>query len=141
MIFWNEDDYGMQNFEMTVKNRTKLNYSSEFRIACKINNITKEEIIQYLIDHVSFYAFIGGDMGTAYLWATTVAVECKDFLNSPMQNESDSRIKEISLKYIKKLTNLSMSSKFRRQEESEKSLQLMKTGQSKCSRLQTTILR
>ncbi|PIH00455.1 hypothetical protein CS542_04535 [Pedobacter sp. IW39] len=38
----------------------KLNYS-EFKIACKINNLKPEELLQYFISYV-FYAFIGGNM-------------------------------------------------------------------------------
>jgi hypothetical protein len=111
---------------MKTKGQIKLNYPDEFRIACKINNLKHEELIQYFIDHVSFYAFIGGDMEPAYLWATTVGIECKEFWSEPIEVISDSRVQEISLKYIKKLTSLSLEADLTKTIETSKSLSLMK---------------
>jgi len=110
---------------MDVIGQIKLNYTEDFRIACKINNLKQEELLQYFIDHVSFYAFIGGDMDPAYLWATTVSIDCKDVLGSQVEAVTDKRIQDISLKYIKKLTALNLETDLSRDIECKKSIALM----------------
>jgi len=94
---------------METKRRIELNYTQEFKIACKINNLKPEDLLQYFIDHVSFYAFIGGNMEATYLWATTVCIDFKEEHGGEPQPVTDPRIQEISLKYIKKLTALNMN--------------------------------
>ncbi|KIO76436.1 hypothetical protein TH53_14950 [Pedobacter lusitanus] len=93
---------------METKRQIKLNYTQEFKIACKINNLKPEELLQYFISHVSFYAFIGGNMEALYLWATTVCIDFKEVYGGEPQPVTDHKIQEISLKYIKKLTALNM---------------------------------
>jgi len=90
----------------------KLNYTEDFRIACKINNLKHEELIQYFIDHVSFYTFIGGELGPVNQWATKVCIDCKDLFGGVVARENDNEIRRISLKYIKKLTALSLGDEF-----------------------------
>lgn len=111
---------------MNTKAQIKLNYPEEFRIACKINNLRHEELIQYFIDHVSFYAFIGGDMEPPFLWATAVSIECKDVLNRRVETVTDPKIQEISLKYIKKLTALHLDTDYVLGREARESVFLMK---------------
>lgn len=111
---------------MNTKGQIKLNYPEDFRIACKINNLRYDELIQYFIDHVSFYAFIGGDMEPSFLWATAVTIECKELLNKPVETITDARIQEISLRYIKQLTALHLDTDFSRDIETLKSVSLMK---------------
>ncbi|QNK62159.1 hypothetical protein H7F33_16660 [Pedobacter sp. PAMC26386] len=93
---------------METKRQIRLNYTQEFKIACKINNLRHEELLQYFISHVSFYAFIGGSMEAIYLWATTVCIDFKEEYGGEAHPVTDQRIQEVSLKYIKKLTALNM---------------------------------
>ncbi|MBB5636157.1 hypothetical protein HDE68_002045 [Pedobacter cryoconitis] len=93
---------------METKRRIELEYTQEFKIACKINNLRPEDLLQYFINHVSFYAFIGGNMEAIYLWATTVCIDFKEEYGGEPQPVTDHRIQEISLKYIKMLTALNM---------------------------------
>lgn len=95
---------------METKRQIKLNYTQEFKIACKINNLKPEELLHYFISYVSFYAFIGGNMEPMYLWATTACIDFKEAHGGQPQPVNDHRIQEICLKYIKKLTTLNMSS-------------------------------
>ena len=111
---------------MNTKEEIKLNYPEEFRIACKINNLRHEELVQYFIDHVSFYAFIGGDMEAPYLWATTVSTNCKSFNGNEVQIIKDPEIQAISLKYVKKLTAINLDRTLTIQKETFKSISLMK---------------
>jgi len=112
--------------QMNTKGQIRLNYPEEFRIACKINNLRHDELIQYFIDHVSFYAFIGGNMEPPFLWATAVSIECKAVLNQPVETITDARIQEISLRYIKQLTSLHLETDFSRDKETRTSVSLMK---------------
>lgn len=111
---------------MNVTGKIKLNYTQEFRVACKINNLKQDELLQYFVNHVSFYAFIGGDMRAIYLWATTVCIDCKEKLGGTIKTISNPEIKEISLKYIKKLTALSIEPGLSKHLEAGKSIMLMK---------------
>lgn len=95
---------------METKRQIKLDYTQEFKIACKINNLRPEELLQYFISYVSFYAFIGGNMEAMYIWATTACIDFKEVHGGQSQQVNDHRIQEICLKYIKKLTALNMSS-------------------------------
>lgn len=111
---------------MNAKGQITLNYTDEFRIACKINNVQFEELLQYFIDHVSFYAFIGGTMEPVYLWATTVSIDCKDFQGGEVESITDHRIQGISLKYIRKLTSLNLEPDLSESLETFKSVAIMK---------------
>jgi hypothetical protein len=111
---------------MNATGQIKLDYPEEFRIACKINNLRYDELIQYFIDHVSFYAFIGGDMEAPFLWATAVGIECKESLSKPVETITDPRIQEISLRYIRQLTALHLETDFSASIETSKSAALMK---------------
>lgn len=110
---------------MDAKGKIKLNYTEEFRIACKINNLKYGELIQYFIDHVSFYAFIGGDMQAIYLWATTVCIDCKEETGGTIKTITDQEVKSISLKYIKRLTSLSQESGLSSKTEASRSVLVM----------------
>lgn len=96
-------------YEMDVRIPTNLTYPEEFRVACKINNLKYEELLQYFIDHVSFYAFIGGEMELVHQWATKVTTDCKRAFNGVFTRINDIEIQRITLKYIKKLTGLSLN--------------------------------
>ena len=107
---------------MNTKREIKLNYTEEFKIGCKLNNLTHEELLQYFVDHVSFYAFIGGNMEQVYLWATNVCIDCKELMGGAVEVVTDQRVQEISLKYIKKLTGLSQESDMSKSNETIKSI-------------------
>lgn len=111
---------------MDNKRKINLTYSEEFRIACKISNLTPEELLQYFIDHVSFYAFIGGSMDQSYVWSTAVCIEYKEFWGQDVAPVSDIKMQELSLKYIKKLTALSLELNLSSSLETVKSVELMK---------------
>lgn len=111
---------------MNTKGEIKLNYPEEFKIACKINNLKHEELVQYFIDHVSFYAFIGGEMEPAYLWATTVSIDCKEFHGSEVQIIKDPQMQAISLKYVRRLTAINLDKTLNTQSETIKSISLMR---------------
>jgi len=111
---------------MDVIGQIKLNYTEDFKIACKINNLKHEELLQYFIDHVSFYAFIGGDMELPYLWATTVSIDCKEVMGKKVEAVKDQRIQKISLRYIKMLTALHIEEDLSEGAVSAKSISLMK---------------
>ncbi|MBB6500464.1 hypothetical protein [Pedobacter cryoconitis] len=97
---------------METKRQIKLNYTREFTIACKINNLKPIELLQYFINHVSFYAFIGGKIDVTYLWATTVCIDFKEEYGGEIIQVTIPEIQEISLKYIKKLTSLNLNEPF-----------------------------
>lgn len=112
---------------MDVIGQIKLNYTEEFKIACKINNLKHEELLQFFIDHVSFYAFIGGDMEVAYLWGTTVTVDCiGEVENTVAETVKDQHIREISLKYIRMLTSLNLETAGDKKVLSQRSISIMK---------------
>lgn len=112
---------------MNVIGQIKLNYTEDFKIACKINNLRHEELLQFFIDRVSFYAFIGGDMEAAYLWATNVTVDCIGELeNSVAETVKDQKIREISLKYIRMLTSLNLEIDGDKRLVSQRSISIMK---------------
>ncbi len=96
-------------YEMNVSRSTNLTYPEDFVVACKINNLKYQELLQYFIDHVSFYAFIGGEMDLVYQWATKVTTDCKCVFNGIITRINDVEIRRITLKYIKKLTGLSLN--------------------------------
>jgi len=104
----------------------KLNYTEDFKIGCKLNNLTHEELLQYFIDHVSFYAFIGGNMEQVYLWATNVSIDCKELVGGAAEVVTDQKVQDLSLKYIKKLTGLSKEADLSKSLETIKSLSIMK---------------
>lgn len=110
---------------MDTTGEIKLHYPEDYKIACKINNLKHEDLLQYFIDHVSFYAFIGGDMEPAYLWATTVSIECKSFFGKTVEVVTDTQIQEISLKYVRKLTALNLNKSLSRGSGTLKSAVLM----------------
>jgi hypothetical protein len=115
---------------MSAIGQIKLNYPEEFRIACKINNLRYDELIQYFIDHISFYAFIGGTMEPPFLWATAVSIDCKEAFDKPVASITDPQIQEISLRYIRQLTALQLGSNVSRSAETSKSVSLMKAWSS-----------
>lgn len=81
----------------------KLSYKEDFRIACMINHLNYKSVLQYFVDHVSFYVFIGGNMASAYIWATAVCVECREAIGEKKEPVKDQHTQQVSLKHIKLL--------------------------------------
>lgn len=110
---------------MNSKEQIKLDYTEDFRIACRINNLKFEELLQYFIDHVSFYAFIGGRMEPVYLWATIVSISCREAEGGEVETVNDRNIQRISMKYIKKLTALLFEKGLSKKIETVRSIAIM----------------
>jgi hypothetical protein len=91
---------------MDSKRQIELSYTEDFVIACTINNLNYTDLLQYFINHVSFYSFIGGNVAAAYLWATTVCIESREAIGKKVKVVTDKTVQQISLKYIKMLTAL-----------------------------------
>ena len=91
---------------MDSKGRDSLAYTDDFRIACTINNLKQEDVLQYFINRVSFYAFNGGEMEAVSLWATSIVIDCKKEVNAEVKAVTDRKVKRISLKYILMLSEL-----------------------------------
>lgn len=112
--------------KMDNKEEMRLDYTDDFKIACKINNVSHEELLQYFIDHVSFYAFIGGQLEDAHQWSTTVCMDCKAFWGSSAASLKDDRIRDVSLAYIKALTALTQETALSCEQQVAKSKMLMR---------------
>lgn len=112
---------------MHVVEKIRLQYPADYAIACKINNLKHAELLQYFIDHVSFYAYIGGKMDSVYLWATAVVTEFKVEEHQKAPPATDPRIREISLKYLRILTSLSEETLPLGESETRRSLSVMKS--------------
>ena len=104
----------------------KLTYTEDFKIACKINNLKHEELLQYYIDHVSFYAFIGGETDLVYHWANQVNIECEKIFDGVTDEHVNDSIQKIILKYVKQLAGLSINDKLSKEDKIESSVVIMK---------------
>ncbi|RAJ28551.1 hypothetical protein LY11_03202 [Pedobacter cryoconitis] len=91
---------------MGSNGRVKLVSTEDFKVACTINNLKQEEVLQYFVDRVSFYAFNGGEMEAVTLWATSIIIDCKKEVNAEIQAVTDRKVKRVSLKYILMLSEL-----------------------------------
>jgi len=111
---------------MDSKGKFGLIYADEFSVACTINNFKKEEVLQYFINRVSFYAFNGGETEAASLSATRIVVDCKTVHNATVSAVTDRKIQLISLKYIAQLSDLEGSIYFSASEKLKESFLLMK---------------
>ncbi|WP_158796885.1 hypothetical protein [Pedobacter sp. L105] len=96
---------------MNEKGGFGLNYAEDFTIACAINYLKREEVLQYFINRVSFYAFNGGEMEAVALWATGIVIECKEAYGSRIIAVTDKKVQRISVKYVTLLSELSASEK------------------------------
>ncbi|AMQ00332.1 hypothetical protein AY601_3466 [Pedobacter cryoconitis] len=91
---------------MDSKGLDTLAYTEDFRVACAINNLKLEDVLQYFVNRVSFYAFNGGEMEAVSLWATSIVIDCKKEVNAEVKAVTDRKVKRISLKYILMLGEL-----------------------------------
>jgi len=111
---------------MNSKGKFGLIYADDFSVACTINNFKKEEVLQYFINRVSFYAFNGGEMEAAALCATRIVVNCKELINAEAQPVTDRKVQLISLKYIALLSDLEGNIYFSAADKMKESFILMK---------------
>jgi len=89
---------------MDSTEQIELSYKEDFRVACLINNLSYKDLLQYFIDHISFYVFIGGSLPAAYVWSTAVCIACREDSGGRAKPVQNQQIQQISLKYIKVLT-------------------------------------
>jgi len=85
---------------MGSKEQFELSYAEDFRIACTINYLRQEEVLQYFVNRVSFYAFNGGEMEAVALSATKVIIDCKEANGSEVVTETSKKVQRIAIKYI-----------------------------------------
>lgn len=83
-----------------------LNYTEEFRIACTINHIRFEIVLQNFIDQVSFYVFSGGDAGALSKWATKVMTDFIGKFNLTPSLGLDTEMQAISTRYSVQLKSI-----------------------------------
>lgn len=91
---------------MDSKGQFGLTYTDDFSIACAINNLKPVDLLQYLINRASFYAFNGGEMEAVTLMATKVIVDCNSDSNAEVLAVSNRKEQFVSLKYIGLLSDL-----------------------------------
>ena len=91
---------------MDSKGQFGLIYTEDFSVACAINYLKQEEVLQYFINRVSFYAFYGGEMEAVALWATRIIIDCKELAQAEVVPVNDRKLQRISIKYISLLSDL-----------------------------------
>jgi hypothetical protein len=120
---------------MDSKERVRLTYTEDFKVACTVNNLRHEEVLQYFINRVSFYAFNGGEMEAVSLWATSIVVDCKTEVQARVQAVTDRRVKRVSLKYILMLSDLNDNTYLSTVDKMKESFLLMKEWETEMSPL------
>ncbi|MBB6272923.1 hypothetical protein HDF26_003383 [Pedobacter cryoconitis] len=120
---------------MNSKERLRLTYTEDFQVACTINNLKYEDVLQYFIDRVSFYAFNGGEMEAVSLWATSIMVDCKAEVNGEVKAETDRKVKRVSLKYILMLGDLNDNAYLSTVDKMKESFLLMKEWETEMAPL------
>jgi len=91
---------------MDSKGQFGLIYTEDFSVACAISYLKQEEVLQYFINKVSFYAFNGGEMEALALWATRIIVDCREFAATEIEPVNDRKQQRIAIKYISLLSDL-----------------------------------
>jgi hypothetical protein len=91
---------------MGSKGQFGLKYTEDFRVACAINYLKEDEVLQYFINRVSFYAFNGGEMEAVALLATNIVLDCKNVAGGEIIAVTDRKVQRISIKYIRLLSDL-----------------------------------
>jgi hypothetical protein len=110
---------------MNAKGHTGLTYTEDFSIACTINYLKQEDVLQYFINRVSFYAFNGGEMEAVALWATNIIIDCKEALGVKIRPSVDKRVQRISMKYIGLLYDLQANDELSTVDKMRESIYLM----------------
>jgi hypothetical protein len=103
-----------------------LNFTDEFSMACVINDLKQEDVLQFFINRASVYAFNGGDMETLSLYATSTVIECKNSLQSEPTPVTERRIQLMSLKYITLLSDLIHDESLSKVEKMRRNFEIMR---------------
>lgn len=111
---------------MDSKGQFGLTYTDDFSIACALNNLKQEEVLQYFINRVSFYAFNGGEMEAVALFATNTVVDCRRSNHAQITAIADKRVQRISIKYITLLSELESNPHLSTIDKMKESFYLMK---------------
>lgn len=110
---------------MDSKGQIRLNYTEDFRVACGINNLQQEDVLQYFINKVSFYAFNGGEMDATSVLATNIVLECVQETGGHLVPLQDKKIRKIFLKHMRYLTKLNANRHLNVVEKMQESIYLM----------------
>lgn len=110
---------------MDSKQQSRLNYTEDFSVACRINGINCDEMLQYFINKVSFYVYNGGEMDAAAMMATRIILECKEEKGSKLEPLTDKKVKRLFLKHILLLSKLADNSHLSTLEKIQESYYLM----------------
>lgn len=110
---------------MDSKQQLGLNYTEDFRIACRINGINCDEVLQYFVNKVSFYAFNGGEMDASAMVATNIILEAKEELGSNIIPVKDRKVQRVFLKHIEILSKLTGNPHLNTLEKIQESFYLM----------------
>jgi len=116
---------------MDSKGQFGLTYTEDFSVACVINHLKQEEVLQYFINRVSFYAFNGGEMEAVALWATHVVVDCRYAYQTEVLPAEDKKIQRLSIRYISLLSELDANPALTTVEKMKESFYLMKEWEDK----------
>lgn len=112
-----------------------LNYPEDFKVACAVHYFRQEEVLQYFINRVSFYAFNGGEMEAVALFATNIILKCKLECSAEILPVQDKRVERTVIKYIRLLSNLSDRSGLPLVDKMEQSFRLMQEWEAAMSPL------
>lgn len=110
---------------MDSREKFGLTYTEDFRVACTINYLKQEEVLQYFINRVSFYAYIGGEMEAVALWATSIIDDCKKASPTEVTAVNSKKIKYIFIKYFGLLSDLNANTHFTTVEKMKESFEIM----------------
>lgn len=110
---------------MDSKGQFGLTYTEDFRVACTINYLKQEEVLQYFVNRVSFYAFNGGEMEAVAIWATNIIVDCREEANAEITAIKSRKIQRIWIKYIGLLSDLNANIYLSTVEKMKESFNLM----------------
>ena len=110
---------------MDSKQVLRLNYTEDFRVACRINGVSCDEVLQYFINKVSFYAFNGGEMDASAMVATNIILECKEDLGSNLVPVKDRKVQRVFIKHIEILSKLADNPHLNTLEKIQESFYLM----------------
>lgn len=110
---------------MGAQDAYKPVYTEDFTVACGINYLKPDDVLQSFINRVSFYAFNGGEVEAIALWATNIVVDCKVALNAEVAAVRDRKIQRIVIKYVSLLSELNDDRHFSLVEKLKESRSLM----------------
>ena len=120
---------------MDSKGQFELSYAEDFRIACTINYLRQEEVLQYFINRVSFYAFNGGEMEAVALWATNIIIDCKEANGGEVIALTSKKVQKIAIKYILLLSDLNENDDLSTVDKMKESFYLMQEWETEMTPL------